>query len=385
MPLWCLLAFCLTLSCTRPHLDVPTNTVANSGRGLAIDGPSDGPRNQPVTLLPQISPLLRSFLGLLVVLGIAGCATGPRPGQPLTRTGDEIMVAGQLFHTGTPVVLWTDPGGYDGYRVERRFAPWDQSDWDSSRAEQPNLTTPNRYGLRRVGLDTNQLERVRGGGWTLAELQSVVDQFVLHYDACGTSRRCFEVLHDQRGLSVHFMLDVDGTIYQTLDLKERAWHATTSNSRAVGIEIAGIGAVPPEQRQALDPWYARDAAGVNLVFPEWIGDPGVRTPGFVGHPARPELISGKIQEEELVQYDFTPQQYTALARLTATLCQVFPNLPCDYPRDSEGRLVARQLSEDTLAAYRGLLGHYHIQTNKVDPGPAFQWERLITEAQKARH
>jgi tyrosyl-tRNA synthetase len=47
-------------------------------------------------------------------------------------------------------------------------------------------------------------------------------------------RQCFKVLHDARDLSVHFMLDLDGTIYQTLDLKERAWHATTSNSRSVG-------------------------------------------------------------------------------------------------------------------------------------------------------
>jgi len=38
--------------------------------------------------------------------------------------------------------------------------------------------------------------------------------------------QCFKVLHDHRDLSVHFMLDLDGTIYQTLDLKERAWHAT---------------------------------------------------------------------------------------------------------------------------------------------------------------
>ena len=53
---------------------------------------------------------------------------GPRPGQPVPRTGDEIMVAGQLFHTGTPVVLWVDPEGYDGYRVERRFAAWARSD-----------------------------------------------------------------------------------------------------------------------------------------------------------------------------------------------------------------------------------------------------------------
>ena len=48
-------------------------------------------------------------------------------------------------------------------------------------------------------------------------LQQVVDQFVIHFDVCGTSRRCFEVLQDKRGLSVHFMLDIDGTIYQTLD------------------------------------------------------------------------------------------------------------------------------------------------------------------------
>jgi N-acetyl-anhydromuramyl-L-alanine amidase AmpD len=322
-------------------------------------------------------------LALVALVTIAGCASKPHPGQPLPRTGDEIIVAGQLFHTGTPVVLWTDPGGYDGYRVERRFAPLEKSDWEQSRTEQPGLGTPNRYGLRRDGLDTNQLEQVRGGGWTLPALQGVVDQFVLHYDACGTSRRCFEVLHDQRGLSVHFMLDVDGTVYQTLDLKERAWHATSSNSRSIGIEIAAVGAVPPEQRKKLEPWYASDDTGTHLMFPEWMGDPGMHTPGFRGRPARPDLISGKIQDEILVQYDFTPQQYAALVRLTATLCRVFPRLACDYPRDPQGQLVDRKLSDDRLAAYQGILGHYHVQTNKVDPGPAFQWDRLVNEARQA--
>ena len=326
---------------------------------------------------------LLPLLALLILLVSAGCTTTPQPGQPLRRAGDEIMVAGHLFHTGTPVVLWTDAGGYDGYRVERRFAPFAQSDWEQSRTDAPGLTTPNRYGLRRDPLDTDQLERVRGGGWSLPELQAVVDQFVLHYDACGTSRRCFEVLHDQRGLSVHFMLDVDGTIYQTLDLKERAWHATSSNSRAVGIEIASVGAVPPAQRRTLESWYVPEGDGMRLVFPEWIGDPGVRTPGFVGHPARPEVVTGRIQDEELIQYDFTPQQYAALARLTATLCRVFPNLPCDYPRDSDGHPVTARLPDATLASYRGILGHYHIQTNKVDPGPAFQWDRVIGDARRA--
>lgn len=348
---------------------------------LAVDVPDLRRRNRDVPHAAQsISSPRIATLAIVGILALSGCASSHHPGQPLPRAGDEIIVAGQLFHTGTPVILWTDPAGYDGYRVERRFAPIERSDWDQSRAEAPGLTTPNRYGLRRDTLDAHQLEQVRGGGWTLAGLQSVVDQFVLHYDACGTSRRCFEVLHDQRGLSVHFMLDVDGTIYQTLDLKERAWHATTSNSRSIGIEIAGIGAVPPEQRGTLEPWYRPDGPGMLLTFPEWIGDPGIHTPGFQGHPARPDLICGRIQDQNLVQYDFTPQQYAALTRLTATLCRLFPHLPCEYPRNDQGHVVAHKLPDEALAGYRGILGHYHIQTNKVDPGPAFQWERLIHDA-----
>ena len=63
---------------------------------------------------------------LLAPLLLSSCRT-PTPGTPLLRRGDEIIVAGQLFHTGTRVVTWMDPGGYDAYRVERRFSPWAES------------------------------------------------------------------------------------------------------------------------------------------------------------------------------------------------------------------------------------------------------------------
>ncbi|MFM8418738.1 MAG: N-acetylmuramoyl-L-alanine amidase, partial [Verrucomicrobiota bacterium] len=186
----------------------------------------------------------------------------------------------------------------------------------------------------------------------------------------------------QRGLSVHFMLDVDGTIYQTLDLKERAWHATTSNSRGVGIEIAQAGAHPVANRNVLDSWYARDEKGVRLIFPEWIGDPGIATPGFVGRPARPEPVIGKIQGNELIQYDFTPEQYEALAKLTATLHAVLPRIRLDAPRGSDGAVLPHALPAATLEGHSGLLGHYHVQPNKVDPGPAFDWEHVLGKARK---
>ena len=320
-------------------------------------------------------------LALLTAAALTACRTLPPPGTVERRAGDEIVVAGQFVHTGTRVVTWLDPGGYDAYRVERRFSAWTNADWASSAAEVKALTTPNRYGLRRETLSPEELERVRGGGWDLATLTNVVDQFVIHFDACGTSRQCFKVLQDLRGLSVHFLLDLDGTIYQTLDLKERAWHATTSNSRSIGVEIAQIGAYPPDQAGPLAEWYPRDTQGrVRLAIPERFGDGGLRTPGFVGRPARPERIRGTVQGRELVQYDFTPEQYAALAHLTAALFRVFPKLKCDYPRDAAGQVVNHRLPDDELQRYEGVLGHCHVQANKVDPGPAFQWDRVIGEA-----
>jgi N-acetyl-anhydromuramyl-L-alanine amidase AmpD len=217
----------------------------------------------------------------------------------------------------------------------------------------------------------------------LATLQRVIDQFVLHFDACGTSRQCFKTLQDARGLSVHFLLDLDGTIYQTLDLKERAWHATSSNTRSVGIEIANIGAYPPGETNLLDQWYTAANGGRTLItIPPAQGDGGIRTSGFTGRPARPGLVRGAVQGHELVQFDFTPQQYRALIRLTATLCRVLPRIHCDYPKDAAGNLIPGKLPDSDLKSYQGVLGHYHIQTDKVDPGPAFQWDYVITNARR---
>jgi N-acetyl-anhydromuramyl-L-alanine amidase AmpD len=295
------------------------------------------------------------------------------------------MVAGQLVHTGARVVLWTDPGGYDAYRVERRFSPLDKADWETTKSELKDLSGPARYNMRKAGLTDLEIERVRGGGWDLPTLQKVVDQFVLHYDVCGTSRQCFKVLHDLRGLSVHFMLDIDGTIYQTLDLKERGWHAGTANTRSVGVEIANMGAYGSE-KDPFEQWYEKTPDGrTRITIPERFGDGGVLTPDFVGFADRPELVRGKVQGRELRQYDYTPQQYEALTKLIAALTRVFPKMNCDYPRDPQGKLVTAKLPDDELNAFQGIIGHYHITTSKVDPGPAFQWNRVIDGARRLKN
>ncbi len=308
----------------------------------------------------------------------------PKVGEPLVRKGDEIAVCGQLFHTTAPVVLWTDPGGYDAYRVERRFVPMDEASWSrTAEANIDGLHNPNRYGMRLKGMAPEQVEKVRGGGWDLDSLRNVVDQFVIHFDVCGTSKRCFQVLHDNRGLSVHFMLDLDGTIYQTLDLKEAAWHATIANGRSVGIEIANMGAYsvkgPEEGDDALTRWYKKDDDGRTVItIPGGLENSGERdTSKLPFRPSRDEPIVGTIQGRELRQYDLTPQQYESLIKLTAALCTIFPKIHCDYPRDASGQLIPHKLPAEELARYQGVLGHYHVQTNKVDPGPAFQWDTVV--------
>ncbi len=326
----------------------------------------------------------RTILFSLAIASTAlfsSCAT--RTGTFAERKGDEIIVAGKMVHTGTRVVTWMDPGGYDAYRTERRFAPFEESDFATSKEKVKDLGSPARYNLRKAGLTTNEIERVRGGGWDLPTLQKVVDQFVLHFDVCGISRQCFNILHDHRGLSVHFMLDVDGTIYQTLDLKERAFHATSSNTRSVGIEIANIGAYSAKEKDPFDKWYKNDEHGnTSLIFQDWLKPQSIRTRNFVGHPARPEPVVGEVQGTTLRQYDYTPQQYQALVKLTATLCKVFPKLKCDYPRDASGHLITKKLSDDELEKYQGVMGHYHIQANKTDPGPALQWDYVIQNARR---
>ena len=384
--------------------------------------------------MPTFKPVALQMLTLAVgtMMTLASCSEPPSTGQRLPRVGDEIVVCGQLFHTGTPVVLWMDPGGYDAYRPQNRFSnpsspavttttqpsagprasprapasaptnapagapasnPAQQTSRTSATTQPARSSTrsyaitppqsgyPERFGVSRLEPSDPRFESLRSGGWDLPTLRSVVDQFVIHFDGCLTSEACFETLHDQRHLSVHFLLDVDGTIYQTLDVKERAWHATLSNPRSVGIEIASVGAVPitpeaVEQQAKRLSHYQKRPDGYYLTIAQGRG----KIPDGAAYGPLKGPIEGTINGQPLVQMDFTPQQYAALIKLTATLSTVLPAIKLDYPRNPDGTLITRTLTPEEWAAHQGLLGHFHVQSNKVDPGPAFNWQRVITEA-----
>ena len=317
-------------------------------------------------------PAVTLRCALLVTLAL-GCAAAPRngaaaPGDPVSRGGDEISVCGRLFHTGTRVILWNDPHGYDAYRPHCHFEPS-----LAGPSEAPDRIA--RYGSYRGGLDAALTERVETSGWTLEDLQQVISQVVIHYDQCGTSRRCFEVLHDIRGLSCHFLLDLDGTIYQTLDLKERAWHAAHANDRSIGIEIANIGCYTDPRTEVLSRWYTLDGSGLRVTLPERFRD---HLPAeFVARPSRQGVFQGPIHGVTYYQYDFTEAQYQALEHLLTALCRIFPGIPAQAPVDGNGNLLLEELPEDQMSRFQGFVGHFHLTPEKRDPGPAFDWSRIL--------
>lgn len=274
---------------------------------------------------------------------IGSCSTpGSSPKRPATVGSHEIVICGLTYPIDARVVRWDHRGGFNGY-LETCF--FDRS-LTLPRSPAAGCDTPERYSVRACIIDSDDPGR--------SEQQLVrqyVDQIVIHYDASGTSRRCFQTLHDIRGLSSHFLIDRDGTIYQTLDVRERARHAGKANDRSVGIEIANVGAY--ESQKALS---------------KALAEAGLESPG------RP--VTGIVQGKRLYQHRFAEAQYESLNALIRSLRKALPAVSPTLPRDGDGGVADGVLSKSRLSRFSGVLGHQHLTGRKVDPGPAFEWSRI---------
>ena len=284
-----------------------------------------------------------------------------------------MLFCGRPIPVDAPVVVWTEPPYFDAHRARPRFDP------TAAAGTEPRYRMERKIEDALLAARLEDVATTTPGGTAAAELLAeAVELVVLHYDACGNSRACFRVLHDERGLSCHFLLDLDGTIYQTLDLRHQAWHARQANPRSIGIEIAHVGAAGDEGR--LERQYERDAKGLRQRLS---ADASLRIADFVARPARggDVPLAGEIHGESLVQYDFTAEQYASLEALVAALVEAFPRLELRIPRAADGSVRHDVLSDEELRAFRGVIGHYHVTEQKVDPGPAFDWEGFLARSQ----
>ncbi len=93
----------------------------------------------------------------------------------------------------------------------------------------------------------------------------VVDRIVLHHTGGDTASEAYQTLKD-RMLSVHYIIDRDGTIYYLVDERKMALHAKGWNVRSIGIEIVNTGYANMEYTDAQ---YGSIKSLINDIASRW--------------------------------------------------------------------------------------------------------------------
>lgn len=144
-------------------------------------------------------------------------------------------------------------------------------------------------------------------------------------------------------VSIHFVIGVDGTVWQTADpLTTVAIHVGMGsiNARSVGVEVVNPGTGP--------------------MLPE-------RPRDRIAHRMLP---TGKLPKGRLVrQLAFYPAQVDAWCRLAELLADHLP-IPRQVPARADGSdLEVDRFTKPEAARWTGAMEHYHVPTTtKVDAG-----------------
>jgi len=164
--------------------------------------------------------------------------------------------------------------------------------------------------------------------------------FVNHWDVCLSSESCAKVLN-KRGISVHFLIDNDGTIYQMLDTQHKAWHAGIpryegGNLKGIGVEIANA-------------YY--------LKYQDWYRQ------RFEPRPIKKgAIVHGKELDPFL---DFYPIQIEALKALWKAV-HIGIGIPLEYPKNSSGELETSVHKDCERGKFHGFCNHYNFIKSKID-------------------
>jgi len=165
-----------------------------------------------------------------------------------------------------------------------------------------------------------------------------VRYFINHWDVCLSSKSCQTVL-DKRGISVHFLIDNDGTIYQTLDMQHGAWHGGKErvNRASVGVEIS------------------------NAYYPKY-----QKTYAKRGFGERPLVESAWVHGTKLETFtDFYPKQIEALKALWKAVHNG-ANVPYETPLNQFGKTSTKYEQSVAYGKFAGFVSHYHVSKNKID-------------------
>jgi N-acetylmuramoyl-L-alanine amidase len=165
---------------------------------------------------------------------------------------------------------------------------------------------------------------------------AVIDMLVLHYTGMTSGAAAVDRLcNPAAGVSAHYTIDEDGTVYAHVAEARRAWHAGVShwagvdnvNSRSIGIELVNPGheygyrEFPEDQIAALitlchgillrHPIPSARVLGHSDVAPARKDDPGELFPwarlAKAGIGLWPDTVQSNLGAEALIRYGYDPK------------------------------------------------------------------------------
>ena len=157
-------------------------------------------------------------------------------------------------------------------------------------------------------------------------------QFVNHWDATLSSERCAKII-EKRGLSMHFLIDNDGTIYQLMDIQHPAFQAGTKfwNINSIGVEISNAFYMKYQN------WYVKNNFGERPIMEGY-------------------KLNGRKVEKHLGFYEI---QLKALAALWASIADA-TGIELEICK-------TKGYSNDCAQGnFNGFINHYNLTTNKID-------------------
>lgn len=158
-------------------------------------------------------------------------------------------------------------------------------------------------------------------------------QVLLHHTAGeGDARAIYRVLQNRK-LSIHFTIDYYGIVTQMADIISRAAHGGTANAQSIGIEIANR-AVPPMNAKRPRLLCEDTLRGKKRTFLQF---------------TRPQVESTRL-----------------LLKFLSKSCNIQLTLPLE---GDKSMVLRRTMTPKERSVYRGVLGHWHVSSRKIDLVP----------------
>ena len=177
---------------------------------------------------------------------------------------------------------------------------------------------------------------------TIEKLQNEINCFVLHHSVDYKAKNTYNNLRS-RGLSVNFIIDDDATdgiatIYQCLDIKDAGYSHKPLNLTGPGVEIS----YHPEAWEKPNLYSEKNRQKYKV--------------------SEHKTLKDTVHSQTRTVFAPTDAQVQACIALAYGISQAFPNMKMEFPKNANGEII-----KTTVADPKGLLCHFHITKQKIDP------------------